>query len=61
MKEDGSQPSWSARTPHAPRLALDASLGSTNSRYSNQSRYEHMPYIFRMSGTFSHGEPPYMS
>jgi hypothetical protein len=58
--EAGSHPVL-ARTSavHAPALALFLlSVGSMNSRYSNQSRYEHMPYMCRMSGIVSHGDEP---
>ena len=61
LKDAGSHPSTEGCV-HSPRFFLETlSVGSMNSRYSNQSRYEHMPYMCRMSGTFSQADAPYES
>jgi hypothetical protein len=61
LNDAGSQCFSADWMPHAPWFLRDASVGSMNSRYSYQSRYEHMPYMCRTSGMFSHDEEPYVS
>lgn len=59
--DDGMQPFSCESRPQSPLFARSADVGETNSRYSNQSLYEHMPYISSTSGMVSHADEPCMS